>query len=631
MLYPTTKKSTILSHVYRPDIDGLRAIAVISVMIFHAFPDFLKGGFIGVDIFFVISGYLITRFMLAECADGNFNLATFYARRVKRLFPALLILLASCFAFGWFNLFDTEFKSLGKHIASGALSVTNIVLWTEAGYFDTTADYKPLLHLWSLGVEEQFYLIWPIILMAIIRFRRNPVVAIYTIGIVSFVTNVVLVRQHPVAAFFLPVSRAWELMFGALLAWQHTNATSVESTNGTYKAAFGLLLIFLAIALLDRSTAFPGWWALLPVIGTYLLLDAGIRSWLNRRVLAHPALVAIGLISYPLYLYHWPLLSFLRIMDISAPSWEMRAAALLASVFMAWLTYRFLERPIRREGRAATKVSVLVVLVATIGFVGFNTYDRNGLSFRMNHVVTDFTGGMNINLDKEWRRGSCFLTDGKKEFSSDCTPAGNGPLVFLWGDSDSAAVYPAMRDATQRYGLRLAQYSKSTCPPVFNHRCPDVEENIRQIVERTRPNILVLAAYWWPQDITKLGPTVEMARRAGVRRIVLLGPVPKWTAPLPELYWKYWRANHETLPARTKFGLDPSVAGVDRVGQQQANALAIEYVSAYQLMCNEQGCLTRVGPGKGKISMIDTNHLSPDGGRALLNMIGPSLFKIEAE
>ncbi|WP_081069536.1 acyltransferase family protein [Burkholderia stagnalis] len=631
MLYPTAKVSTNNSLNYRPDIDGLRAIAVIAVVAFHAFPNYLKGGFVGVDIFFVISGYLITKFMLVECGGGDFSLAQFYVRRVKRLFPALLILLASCYAFGWFNLFDTEFKSLGKHIAAGALSVVNIVLWTEAGYFDAAADYKPLLHLWSLGVEEQFYLLWPIVLLAVLRLKRNPVIAISVIAMASFVTNIVLVKSHPVAAFFLPMSRAWELMFGALLAWRHVTTVSLESNRGIYKSALGLILIVVALVSLDRSAVFPGWWALVPVVGTCLLLDAGASSWLNRRLLAHPALVAIGLISYPLYLYHWPLLSFLRIMDIDAPSWWMRTAAVLVSVLMAWLTYRFVERPIRREGKAITKVSWLVVLVAVMGYVGYNTYDRNGLSFRMNHVVTDFTGGMDFDLDKEWRRGACFLTDGKTEFAQECMPAGSGPLVFLWGDSDSAAVYPAMRDAAPRYGVRLAQYSKSTCPPVFNQRCPDVEENIRKIVERNRPDVIVLAAYWWPKDITSLGPTVEMARNAGVRRIVLLGPAPKWTAPLPELYWKYWRAKREILPARTTFGLNPDVAEVDRSGRQQANALGIEYVSAYQLMCNDQGCLTRVGPGKGRISMVDTNHLTPDGARALLDMIGPSLFKIEAK
>src|SRR5262249_18931973 len=157
---------------------------------------------------------------------------------------------------------------------------------------------------------------------------------------------------------------------------------------------------------------------------------------------------------------------------------QVRTAALVASVLMAWITYRFVERPIRRAGRSVTKVSLLVVLVAVMGYVGFDTYDRNGLTFRVNHIVTDYTGGMNFDLDKEWRRGACYLTDGKTEFAPECTPTGSGPLVFLWGDSDSAAVYPAMRDAARRYGVRLAQYSKSTCPPIFQQHCGDVEENI---------------------------------------------------------------------------------------------------------------------------------------------------------
>jgi hypothetical protein len=255
---------------------------------------------------------------------------------------------------------------------------------------------------------------------------------------------------------------------------------------------------------------------------------------------------------------------------------------------------------------------VLVLLVAVMGSVGYDTYVRNGLDFRVNHLVKQYTGGIDFDLAKEWRRGACYLTDGETRFAPECMPPGTGPLVLLWDDSDSAAIYPAMRDAARQYGMRLAQYSRSTCPPVFNQRCQDTEAFMRQVVEQSHPDVIVLAAYWWMPNIAGLGPTVEMARQAGVRRIVMVGPVPKWTAPLPELYWAYWRSNHETLPARTTFGLNPDIAGLDRLAQQEAKTLGIEYISPYQAMCDAQGCLTRIGPGKGEITMFDTNHLTPD-------------------
>ncbi|ABC38515.1 acyltransferase family protein [Burkholderia thailandensis] len=615
---------------YRADIDGLRAIAVASVLVFHAFPNVLPGGFVGVDVFFVISGYLITQLMIDGLENGEFRFFRFYIRRVARLFPALLITLAACYGFGWFNLLDYEFKALGKHIASGALSIANWVYWKESGYFDVDSIQKPLLHLWSLGVEEQFYLFWPMVLWLLFRFRKNALLAIVGIGIASFVANVILTEHRQASAFFLPMPRAWELMLGAAVAFMHSKNICFAREYADCKAAFGMLLIAAACVMLNEKSSFPGWWALLPTFGAAITIDAR-HSRINGRLLSHPWFVGIGLISYPLYLYHWPLLSSLQVVSIDTPAWQLRAAALLCCFPLAWGTYRFIERPLRRNSRPALTATLLAVSMAGVGYIGFNTYDRDGLNFRMSRLVTQFTDDVHFDLDREWRRHTCYIADEETAFAPECADSGGtGPLMMLWGDSHSAAVYPALRDSHRAFGMRLAQYSVASCPPVLlRGPCDSVEAGILSVVRAIKPDVIVLTANWTKDSLDSLRQTVDAIRESGVNRIVLLGPVPKWTAMLPKVYWAYWRKHREKLPEYTAFGLDTSVAELDRYARGTASSLGIEYASAYQALCNDKGCRTRYGSGKGKPIMYDDHHLTPAGATALMDKLAPSLFARE--
>lgn len=293
--------------VYRADIDGLLAIAVLIVVAFHAFPSLLPGGFVGVDIFFVISGYLIGSIILSQLDRGSFSFGDFYARRIKRIFPALLLVLIFCYGVGWFNLIDTEYKELGIQIAAGAAFVANLALWHEAGYFDAVAETKPLLHLWSLGVEEQFYLFWPLVLWGCRKIRINPLVAIVGVGVGSFVLNMATVGRDPTADFYSPFTRFWELMIGCGLAYWHVVSPRGSVRRASACGAVGFALIVAAVVLLRGQDRFPGWEALLPTVGAFLIIAGGTDGWLNRRVLRARPLVWIGLISFPLYLWHWPL------------------------------------------------------------------------------------------------------------------------------------------------------------------------------------------------------------------------------------------------------------------------------------------------------------------------------------
>jgi peptidoglycan/LPS O-acetylase OafA/YrhL len=377
--------STLLSPKYRPDIDGLRAVAVLAVVAFHASPLRITGGFVGVDVFFVISGFLISTVIYENLDENQFSLCEFYARRIRRIFPALILVLGACSAMGWIALFADEYAQLGRHIAAGAGFASNLILWSESGYFDNAAATKPLLHLWSLGIEEQFYIVWPAIVLLAWR-RRFPIVALLVIcAAASFYWNAANVGYDAVAAFYSPLTRAWELLCGGLLAWLSFKGHRIRGTTiADLSSATGAALIAGAVLLLDKNRLFPGFWAVVPVLGTCLIIAAGPSAWINRNVLGSRPAVWIGLISYPLYLWHWPLLSFPRIVNESDPGLGIRLALVSVSFLLAWLTYRFLETPIRASGvNAVAKIGLLVAAIAVVGGLGIHADARGGFPERM--------------------------------------------------------------------------------------------------------------------------------------------------------------------------------------------------------------------------------------------------------
>jgi peptidoglycan/LPS O-acetylase OafA/YrhL len=328
---------------YRPDIDGLRAIAVMLVVNFHAFPEAMPGGFIGVDIFFVISGFLITGIILRELDQQRFSLLAFYNRRIRRIFPALIVVLCATLVLGWLWMLPAAYAQLSTDVFASAAFFSNIALLLQSGYFDIESGKKPLLHLWSLGIEEQFYLFWPLILMLAARWRLSLLAVASVLGVASFGLNVALIGPDPVATFYLPFTRAWELLAGATLAcgWNQLRHTSAASN---WRAAAGVLLIAIAAGVLDSKSAFPGWWTVLPVGGAALMLSAPM-AWGCRHLLASTAMVRIGLISYPLYLWHWPLLVFFGIVKFAPLTLLERALIVGLSFALAWLTYRLIEIP----------------------------------------------------------------------------------------------------------------------------------------------------------------------------------------------------------------------------------------------------------------------------------------------
>ena len=489
---------------YRPDIDGLRAIAILLVIIFHAFPKFLRGGFIGVDIFFVISGYLITGIILKGLSRDNFSLLEFYSRRIKRIFPALIVVLSFCLIAGWYVLLAGEYEVLGKHIAAGSIYISNFILQSEAGYFDTDAELKPLLHLWSLAVEEQFYLFFPLLLILSHRLRINALGVIIIGFAISFALNVSQITDKPSEVFFYPQSRIWELLIGSAVAYisLQTHLLKARTKNiANFLSLFGLALILFAWVDLDsKKIFFPYYWALLPTLGAACLILAGDKAWFNRTILASKVAVFIGLISYPLYLWHWVLLSFIHITRVEKLSASLKISILIVSIIFAWSTYFLIERNIRFKKSKFVSFGLLIglLLVGTAGYIvnvkegfpdrfnldikwnkgelGIADFNKKGIPFRENCIKKMSL----INDEKLFKNQYCFLEYADRE-----------PTAILLGDSHAHHLFFGLVKNKVLANGNILNRGSGACFPFFdnpstaNSICPEL---INQLLEMLSKN-----------------------------------------------------------------------------------------------------------------------------------------------
>lgn len=432
---------------YRSDIDGLRAIAVLSVVIFHAFPTLLVGGFVGVDIFFVISGYLISSILIKDIKNSDFSFITFYKKRILRILPALILVILFCYWVGWQTLFPSEFSSLGKHIAGGSGFSSNLLLWSESGYFDVSSALKPLLHLWSLGIEEQYYLVWPVILIISFRFGKGFLKPAFILLTISLVYSVLTMHSDSTANYYSPLSRFWELMAGSVLAILNSEHSKFNEHSKKYKnliSLSGFIFIAISIFVINERMPFPGYIAIIPVLGASLLVAAGNDAFINKYILSSRPLVLMGIISYPMYLWHWPLMSFLRIWMGRQPSDVFMFSCVLLSIVLAYLTYACVEKPIRFGKFKGVAAVPLAAAIATVFVIGVFTYKSNGFPDRFITSINNATDDGRDIWDGGYLENGCFSVDRSVDFAN-CQKDKRGIAVnALIGDSKAAALLPGL-------------------------------------------------------------------------------------------------------------------------------------------------------------------------------------------
>ncbi len=661
---------------YRADIDGLRAVSVLAVVGFHAFPRWVPGGFIGVDVFFVISGYLISGIILGDAASGRFSLRNFYARRARRLLAALIPVLLACLVAGWLLMTAPEFEQLGKHVAAAATFTSNFVLWREAGYFDSTAALKPLLHLWSLGIEEQFYIVWPLALLLLVKGRIRVRSAIAMLGAASFALSMYMLRTDPAAAFFLPAPRAWELLLGAGIAAAEAGDTARETGAWLPRpaahamAAAGLITILIS-ALTLPADEFPGWWALAPTLGAASIIVAGPAAWTNRHALATPTVVGLGVISYPIYLWHWPLLSFAQVAAGEMPTRTVRIAAVLATLPLAWLTHEYVEKRahVRRASGARPPVlfaaPMLMALLVGVGFVGLAAY----LGVRFSTPIADSA----ITADNRWpeQHAPSYRSDSLARqlfsggFDSErdffIRPAANAGVwetAFL-GDSHAFAFFVAVRGDDS--ASALLDIGRGTCLPLLgvesylsgsSMRCqPLMDRAITWAAAAPAVHTVVLAGFFTeyldgrvqlrptatrtspplPSDTIDFGDalarTVGYLEQRGKQVVVMLD--------VPEMGFRVSECLSRRVMLRTFRG-DCSVSYEAHQRESRLARAAVERVAARLprmktidpsvVLCDGQRCTARMG--NELLYRNDGNHLNMSGARRVGVMLRKALANL---
>lgn len=495
-----------MSLKHRDEIDGLRAVAVLPVILFHAGFETFSGGFVGVDVFFVISGFLITGIIRAEMTENRFSIVSFYERRARRLLPALCVVMICCIPFAWLWMLPREFESFGNALWSVSLFGSNFLFWRTTGYFGGAAELNPLLHTWSLAVEEQFYLFFPLLLIAVRWMRANLLLLmLIALSILSLVlAEVLLASGHGSAAFYLLPTRAWELGVGAIAAILYQSGRVLPRSFSDVLAATGLGLIFVAIFVFDSNTPFPGIYAVVPVFGTAAVLMFARRGSVTAGLLSIRPMVWIGLISYSAYLWHQPVLAFARLRSETLPDWALLACVIFSLVLGA-LSWRYVEQPFRRRDMITRKWIFSLSATASVVLVGIGLYvaGASGMPERLPERAVQ------IAKIADERRGTALRCIASPVRSippnKACVHGGDLPVkVALWGDSHANALAGSVGEIMATRGSAVVELSFANCPPVRavrtsleNLRCPQHNELAsKYILGSDQIETVVLIARW---------------------------------------------------------------------------------------------------------------------------------------
>jgi peptidoglycan/LPS O-acetylase OafA/YrhL len=624
---------------YRPDIDGLRAIAIVLVIAYHYFG--LPGGYIGVDVFFVISGYLITGIVLSDIEGQRFSFLDFYARRFRRILPPVLVVIASSLLVGWLCLQPFDVRELAKEAGASAVYALNFLLWHQAGYFDVSAATKPLLHLWSLAVEEQFYLVWPAFLLVAHWCRRRADLGIIGILVASLFVNLISIQDDQVAAFYSPLSRLWELAAGGLLVQLErtridTRLEAHDATNTTNSlrgglAILGLVLILSAATLYNSDLSFPGYLAVTPVLGAVLVLAGGTRAWVNRIVLAWRPMVHVGKRSYSLYLWHWPLLVLTGLIVTDSDFKYRKELCLMVSCLLAWGTYFWCETPIRRIPVNVGSAWKFL----TVGLGSSLVIASIGLLVESGTLARASDSGLITRYYQRPEEGCTFTGPGLKPDTGVFAPCEivrfpGRPVVVLFGDSHAEALYPGLRAYLDAQQINLIEYAATGCGPLSvqaaQSACAATYEYVLQKIASYRPNLVILFAHYLRYSYPAsdgygefIVQRMAQLRHAGPQNVLLVGQMPIWGNTLPWILNQEYLRLGQVAPTRMFTGLVPESLRIDASMSAASEKLGVPYYSVKNQLCNAQGCLVRVGNRlPDELIVFDDGHLTVSGARYLM-------------
>lgn len=628
---------------FRADVNGLRALAVSAVLLFHFNVPGFAGGFAGVDVFFVISGYLMTSIISRRFDDGNFSIGGFYRDRLLRIAPALVVLCGAMLAFGWFYLHWYEYRKLARHILASLGFVSNIVYFNESGYFDHSPFKRWLLHTWSLSVEFQFYVLYPLLCSLVVRWVgwRRVLPTVMAVAVLSFALSVYASHRYPSGAFYLLPTRAWELLAGAIAFFV---PAPTSAGRARVLGCTGLLLIVASVMLIRERTVWPGWAALVPVFGTAMVITARMPG---TPLATNVVVQFLGRISYSVYLWHWPIVVALGVGGVERqPVWVIAGAAI--SLVLGTLSYQYVEGTLTsaiRRGLRPNRQSTLIepkygpskwaptvlrggLLAGALVLTGAWTVVLLGgvpsalrtanadpkMSFLAKYEILHKEG-----LAEAYWSKCDFLNWDSKYYKSaidpSCISAVRGTGVFLWGDSHAQSLSWGLRQLLGP-SVGFSQVATSGCSPFVSNpvltepspdKCRRSNKYALEQIATVRPETVVIAQAR-AHEKTDWQAIYDHLRSLGVKRMVLIGPLPQWYPSLPEvIVTKRWGQDNR----RVAEGLNPEPADTDKALHAAGfGASGVTLVSPISKLCSAGGCLAIV-PGSEELFAADYGHLTP--------------------
>jgi peptidoglycan/LPS O-acetylase OafA/YrhL len=615
------KHSTL---AYRADIDGLRAVAVLLVIGYHLEIARFRGGFVGVDVFFVISGFLISSVILAQISASTFSIVSFYERRIRRIFPALMVMMFITSVLAYRYFLPTELQDFAKSLLAATFSLSNFYFWRHSGYFDAPAAMKPLLHTWSLGVEEQFYIVFPLFLVLVRRLFPNRLrLAVVLIALVSFAVSAVGAFKDPVSTFYLAHTRAWELLLGTILSLKLLPDISGPLLRNL-AAALGLVLIVAAGYYYRTITPFPGIAALAPCLGAALIIAAGQSGTsLVGRALSFKPMVFIGLISYSLYLWHWPIIVFqgaATLLGTGLPGRVSKSIIILASFVMATASWKFVEVPFRSGRLKLTGPAVFKAAfgsAATLSAMGIAMLVFHGIPSRFPADAVRVASYLDDGANQQYRLGTCFLSSANtyEDFNfSTCLHEDSAKKNYLLiGDSHAAHLWYGLSTALP--DVNVMQATSSGCMPTLE-QSSTAEDRGRRLMNYIfqdflpthHVDALLISGRWSPDDIPRLSRTIAWAKERKID-VILFGPMVQYDSALPRLLATSIRDNAPSLP------FDHRIVEYQRLDDQMLNLAEtkwrVRYISFFKTLCGPASCLEYAG--NGVPLQLDYGHLTKEG------------------
>lgn len=657
---------------YRKEIDGLRALAIIPVILYHAGLQGFSGGYVGVDVFFVISGFLITSIILSEIQAGKFSLIGFYERRARRILPALFLVLLVCLPFAWFWLQPRALESFSKSLVAVTLFISNIFFWKHGGYFDIESELNPLLHTWSLAVEEQYYVLFPIFLVLAWRLSKRWVVGLLLLGVITSLSLAYkLSLTFSTTAFYLLPGRGWELLVGALTAFFLFSKNESLNTNKplTHQlmAAVGLLLIIYSVIFFNKETPFPSLYTLIPTIGAALIIMFASQHTLIGKLLGTRALVGVGLISYSAYLWHQPLFSFAKHHSIEAPSQSLLIALSIAALVLAYFSWKYVETPFRNKNRVTRKQMVIFAVLGSIFFIAIGIIGsvKSGFPNR-HHIPTALLHSFAISQ----KANACFEKSGIHTIDDWVCNIGakqpNPSSFMVFGDSHSRSLFDAFDEAGTISNQRGYFTGAYNCPPLIGiyvlrrgqseNDCHALNTRVYEYVKANKIAKVFLVSRWsfytdggydgadatWislDKDSRRSKEISRAAFQAGLKATVdayanlgtqlyVVAQIPQQKIQLQETYYNLYADDEK------KVGQQIEQLSVSKTEHEQlqtyANSLFKKYehdgklklLNFDELFCAKEKC--RIGTAT-KSYYYDNNHLSTEGGRLVVDALVKNL------